>query len=278
MYFYYNKKKKMLLSKFRDFYKITFSKKKTGGRNNRGRITVAHKGGGHKRLYRPISNQVSSPGFIFKMIYNPNRTAHNAGLTTKGQLITCPQNLKIFDIVNNHENIYYDKNWISDENVKQVGSTYPIEFFNVGDYIHNIRIHSLLKNNNSSIKKNQINSWLVRSAGSFAEILEKTSDGVIIRLPSGEHRKIVSNSLASFGAVSNENHFNVSIKKAGRSRWLNKRPTVRGVAMNPIDHPHGGNTSGGRYHLTPWSRLTKGVPTRSLKKKNKMIIKRYNKK
>ena len=105
------------------------------------------------------------------MIYNPNRTAHNAGLTTKGQLITCPQNLKIFDIVNNHENIYYDKNWISDENVKQVGSTYPIEFFNVGDYIHNIRIHSLLKNNNSSIKKNQINSWLVRSAGSFAEIL-----------------------------------------------------------------------------------------------------------
>ena len=151
---------------------------------------------------------------------------------------------------------------------KHVNNIYFLKDFNVGDFVYNIEL-----------KPNK-GGQLARSAGTCGQILQKNKEGfVLVKLPSGEHRLIPENCKAFLGVVSNEEHKNRVIAKAGRSRWLNKRPTVRGVAMNPIDHPHGGGegkTSGGRPSVTPWGHYTKGQPTRK-KKKNKLIIKRYNK-
>lgn len=260
----------MLLSKYKKKeYSLFNRKKKSAGRNNTGRITVAHQGSGHKQLYRQIAFQENlKQGVVINIEYDPNRSGHiakicniNKNLEKNYFYILSPKNLKILD------NITSTNQKKDDENTpKQVGSFYYLNEFNVGDLIYNIE---LFPNKGGQI---------VRAAGTFAQILQKNELYVTIALPSGEHRLISNKCKACFGNVSNENHWNIVIKKAGRSRWLNKRPTVRGVAMNPIDHPHGGNTSGGKHHKTPWSRLTKGRPTRSLKKNNKMIIKSYKKK
>jgi len=256
----------MFLSKYKKkIYSLINRKKKSAGRNNNGRITVAHQGGGHKQLYRQIDFQKSfDNGIVINLEYDPNRSAHIAKIYTsnekiKFKYILAPKNLKILDKIsathllnNNVQNVE-----------KQLGNFYKLSDFNVGDFIYNIEI---LPNTGGQ---------LVRSAGGFAQVLQKLSDNVIIALPSGEHRMFPNTCKACFGNVSNENNNLIIIKKAGRSRWLNKRPTVRGVAMNPIDHPHGGNTSGGIHPKTPWARLTKGLPTRSLKKNSKMIIKKY---
>ncbi len=257
----------MLLSKYKTkIYSLLNRKKKNAGRNNTGRITVAHQGSGHKQLYRKVSFKENfDQGSVVNIEYDPNRSSYIAKICSidiqsnkKYYYILSPKNLKILDIITpTYLNIK------KDYNQKQYGNFYYLNEFKVGDFIYNIE---LLPNKGGQI---------VRSAGTFAQILQKSNDFVTVSLPSGEHRLIPSNCKACFGNVSNEDHYNTIIKKAGRSRWLNRRPTVRGVAMNPIDHPHGGNTSGGRHHKTPWSRLTKGQPTRSWKKKNKMIIKSY---
>jgi large subunit ribosomal protein L2 len=257
----------MLLSKYKKkSYSLFNRNKKNAGRNNTGRITVAHQGGGHKQLYRKISFLENfEKGTVVNIEYDPNRSAHIAKICTKTQnnqnkyyYILSPKNLKILDNISPTNN-----NNSNENNQKQVGNFYYLHEFNVGDFIYNIE---LLPNKGGQI---------VRAAGTFAQVLQKTEEYTTISLPSGEHRLVSSNCKACFGNVSNENHWNVVIKKAGRSRWLNRKPTVRGVAMNPIDHPHGGNTSGGKHHKTPWSRLTKGRPTRSAKKNNKMIVKSY---
>lgn len=259
----------MLLSKYKKkIYSLYNRKKKNGGRNNRGRITVAHQGGGHKQLYRTINFQETfEKGIVINTEYDPNRSANIAKLYSidakkniRFNYIIAPRNLKILDIITSADNATFISN--NEENTeKQVGSFYYLKDFAVGDFIYNIELSP------------NIGGQLVRSAGAFAQVIQKTENFVTISLPSGEHRMVPDTCKACFGFVSNENHANVVIKKAGRSRWLNIRPTVRGVAMNPIDHPHGGNTSGGIHPKTPWARLTKGRPTRSLKKKNKLIIK-----
>lgn len=260
----------MLLSKYKKKSYILYNrKKKNAGRNNTGRITVAHQGGGHKRLYRKINlnfNENIKTGSVVNIEYDPNRSAYIAKICVKDTLnslkyyyILSPKNLKILDIIASLKDVQR----INENNQKQVGNFYYMHEFNIGDFVYNIE---LMPNKGGQF---------VRSAGTFAQILQKTDEFTTISLPSGEHRLISNLCKACYGNVSNENHWNITIGKAGRSRWLNKRPTVRGVAMNPIDHPHGGNTSGGRHHKTPWSRLTKGRPTRSLKKNNKMIVKFY---
>lgn len=257
----------MLLSKYKKkIYSLLNRKKKNAGRNNTGRITVAHQGSGHKQLYRKINFKENfEKGNVVNIEYDPNRSSFIAKICSrdlnnnkKYYYILSPKNLKILDLITP---TYLNKK--NDNNQKQNGNFYFLNEFNVGDFIYNIEL-----------KPNK-GGQIVRSAGTFAQVLQKNVDFITIILPSGEHRLVPSNCKACFGNVSNENHYNTLIKKAGRSRWLNKRPTVRGVAMNPIDHPHGGNTSGGIHPKTPWARLTKGRPTRSLKKNNKLILKSY---
>lgn len=259
----------MKLSKQKKKEFLLLSKKKeNGGRNNYGRITVNHKGGGHKQLYRKIElnsflNNDLDQGFITNIEYDPNRSAFIAKICLKSKnnnlifkYIIAPKEIKVLDTVSlNKNNINYFK-----FNDIEKGNFYFMHEFKVGDLIHNIQ---------PNINKT---STIVRSAGTFAKILKQTSMFSLVQLPSGEERIIPAKSKASLGQISNENYRNIIIGKAGRSRWLNIRPTVRGVAMNPIDHPHGGNTGGGKHPKTPWSRLTKGKPTKNLKKKNKYII------
>jgi len=145
---------------------------------------------------------------------------------------------------------------------KQIGSFYKLTEFERGDSIYNIELWP-----NTGAK-------LVRAGGTFAQVLNKDKNFLTVKLPSKEHRLIPIDCKACFGSLSNENNRTTNWKKAGKSRWLNKRPTVRGVAKNPVDHPHGGNTSGGCHPVTPWARLTKGRPTRSKKKINKLILKK----
>lgn len=240
-------------------------KKKFAGRNNTGRITVAHQGGGHKQNYRKISMQgLNLTGFVVNLEYDPNRTAHLAkvydSLQKTYSYILAPTHIKALDFISP----LTKKNSENEITVlKQIGGCFLLEDLSVGDYIYNIELTP------------GQGGQLVRSAGGFATILQKTPTHVIIKMPSGEHRMILKTCTAFLGNLSNENQMNISWKKAGKSRWLNIRPTVRGVAKNPIDHPHGGNTSGGCHPVTPWARLTKGKPTRSKKKKNFLIIKKY---
>ena len=265
----------MLLSKYKQ--KINYlinRKKKNAGRNNTGRITVAHQGGGHKQAYRKIMFKGNfSKGFVVGLEYDPNRSADLAKICfiknnlKKYYYILAPKNLKILDVIesssNSEENLF-SKNSLDEITIsKQVGSCYFLEEFSIGDYIYNIEI--------SPNKGGQF----VRAGGTSAVILQKINNMVNVKLPSGEHRLIPNQCKAFYGNLSKDDHNKIIWRKAGKSRWLNKRPTVRGVAKNPIDHPHGGNTSGGRHHMTPWSKLTKGKPTRSKKKTNKMILKYY---
>lgn len=231
--------------------------KQKAGRNFQGKITSYHKGGGHKQKYRKINflRNLDSTNIILSIEYDPYRSANIASCydinTQKIDYILAPKNLKIGDIIKTGKNAE-PKN----------GHTLPIANIPIGSFIHNV--------SPTINKKSQIS----RSAGTFSQLIEKTSNYARIKLSSGEHRKLSINCLATIGIVSNELHILTSIGKAGRSRWLSKRPKVRGVAMNPIDHPHGGGegkTSGGRTSVTPWGKPTKNGKTS--RTKNKLIIK-----
>lgn len=234
-----------------------------GGRNNLGRITCFHKGGGHKKLYRKIDfNRINLQGIVTSIEYDPNRTAHIAGIfdqqNNKYSYIICPKGLKVGDLIKSGDNA----------NVK-IGHSLILDKIPLGSFIHNI---STIPN-----KKGQI----ARAAGNYAQLIQKDKKYAKIKLRSGEQRLIFLNCSATLGLVSNENHNLISLSKAGRSRWLNKRPIVRGVAMNPVDHPHGGGqgkTSGGRPSVTPWGKPTKGQPTSNSKNKLILITRKKNNK
>jgi large subunit ribosomal protein L2 len=239
--------------------------KKTGGRNNTGRITTRHIGGGHKRKYRLIDfkrNKWDVEATVERLEYDPNRTAFIAFIRyTDGEVayIIAPQRLKIGDKV-----IAAQKADILP------GNAMPLKSIPIGTIIHNVEM------------KQGRGAQLARSAGSYAQLVGKDGAYAQLRLASGELRLVHENCIATIGAVSNQDHANIKIGKAGRNRWLGKRPTVRGVVMNPVDHPHGGGegkTSGGRHPVSPWGKPTKGARTRKKDKpSNSMIIRRRRKK
>jgi len=223
-------------------------KKNTAGRNHSGKITVYHKGGGHKKKYRKLNliRNKDSLGIITSLEYDPYRTAFIASVYDFMNLnyyyIIAPKNLMIGDIIKSGFNAE-----------AKTGHSLPLMKIPVGSFIHNI-----------TLKENK-KAQLTRSAGTSSQLIEKTSKYCKIILSSGQHKLFSTTCQATIGIVSNEFSFFKTIGKAGRSRWLNNRPTVRGVAMNPIDHPHGGGegkTSGGRSSVTPWGKPTKNGKTR----------------
>jgi large subunit ribosomal protein L2 len=237
--------------------------KRTGGRNNHGRITTKHRGGGHKRHYRIIDfkrKKHDIPATVNAIEYDPNRTARIALLyyaDGEKRYILAPDGLKVgAEIVS------------GEKAAIKVGNALPLEKIPLGMEIHNIEM--------VPGKGGQI----ARSAGSAAQLMAKEGDFALVKMPSGEIRKFRLNCYATIGQVSNVEWDNVSLGKAGRSRWLGRRPRVRGVAMNPIDHPMGGGegkSSGGRHPCSPWGQKSKGLKTRKKRKKSDaMIIKRRN--
>ncbi len=238
---------------------LTEGKSSKGGRNNTGRITVRFRGGGHKRTYRIIDfKRRSHAGLAAKVErieYDPNRTAFIALITYADGVqayILAPQRLAVGDSV------------VSGEQVDiKPGNAMPIGNIPVGTLVHNVEM---------KIGKG---GALARSAGAYAQIVGRDQGYVILRLNSGEQRLVHGQCFATVGAVSNPDHMNINIGKAGRQRWLGRRPHNRGVTMNPIDHPHGGGegrTSGGRHPVTPWGKPTKGKKTRSNKRTDKFIV------
>ena len=225
--------------------------KKSNGRNNQGKITVRHRGGGHKKLYRFISfKRENIKGIIKQIEYDPNRSSYILYLkdNEKFNYILAPNDVKI--------NTYLDSG--SDANI-QIGNALPLRNIPIGSIIHNL-----------SLKQNK-KGQLIRSAGSYAQLIQKYLDKYAkVKLKSGKFINIPLSCYATLGTVSNLEHKNRVIGKAGRSRWLNKRPKVRGVAKNPVDHPHGGGegkTSGGRPSVSFKGIITKGLKTRKKKKK-----------
>jgi large subunit ribosomal protein L2 len=239
---------------------LVTSKKRSGGRNNNGRITADHQGGGHRQLYRKIDfrrEKAGVPAKVAAIEYDPNRTARIALLNYadgEKRYIIHPEGMKVGDIVSSGP----------DSEIKS-GNALPLSNIPLGTMIHNIE---LLPGRGAQ---------LARSAGAAFQLMAKEGDYATIRMGSGEIRLVQSRCMATIGQVGNMEHINVSIGKAGKSRWLGKRPHVRGVAMNPVDHPHGGGegkTSGGRHPCTPWGKPTKGYKTRRNKTTGKLIIKR----
>ncbi|SKA11660.1 50S ribosomal protein L2 [Consotaella salsifontis] len=229
-----------------------------GGRNNHGRITVRFQGGGHKRTYRFIDfkrRKFGVAGTVERLEYDPNRTAFIALIKYEdGELayILAPQRLEPGDQV---------ISGLSGVDVKP-GNAMPLSAIPVGTIIHNVEM------------KPEKGGQIARSAGSYAQLVGREQGMAMLRLNSGEQRLVPGSCLATIGAVSNPDHGNINIGKAGRSRWLGRRPHVRGVAMNPVDHPHGGGegrTSGGRNPVTPWGQPTKGKRTRHNKATDKYI-------
>jgi len=238
---------------------LTEGLSKSGGRNNRGRITAFHRGGGHKRTYRLIDFKrvkFDVVGTIERLEYDPNRTAWIALVKYEdGDLayIVAPQRLTAGDKVISS---------MSTVDVKP-GNAMPLERMPVGTIVHNIEL------------KPRKGGQVARSAGAYAQYVGRDQGWAILRLNSGEQRRVHGTCLATVGAVSNQDHSNTSLGKAGRSRWLGRKPVTRGVAMNPIDHPHGGGegrTSGGRHPVSPWGKPTKGKKTRSNKATDKFIV------
>lgn len=232
--------------------------KKTGGRNSYGRITSRHKGGGHKRRYRLIDfkrDKDDIPARVLSIEYDPNRSARIALLQYadgEKRYILAPQQVKVGDTVYSGERT----------DVKP-GYTMPLKNIPLGTLVHNVEL------------KNGKGGQIARSAGAYVQIMAKEGKYVQLRLASGEVRNVYFECRATVGQVSFPEHENISIGKAGRSRWLGKRPKVRGVAMNPVDHPHGGGegkTSGGRHPVTPWGVPTKGHKTRKKKLSDKYIV------
>jgi len=239
-------------------------KSKSGGRNNNGRITVRHTGGGHKQHYRLVDfkrNKTGVPATVERLEYDPNRTAHIALLKyADGEraYILAPKGLEAGASVESGDHVAI-----------KVGNTLPLRNIPVGTIVHNIEMRPG--------KGGQI----ARSAGAYASIVGKDGAYVLVRLRSGEMRKIHTECKATIGEVGNSEHSLRKLGKAGAKRWRGVRPTVRGVAMNPVDHPHGGGegrTSGGRNPVTPWGVPTKGKKTRSNKRTDNMIVRRRHKK
>ncbi len=252
------------LTKKKPEKKLTQHQTSTGGRNHYGRITSRFRGGGHKQRYRLIEwkrGRIGIPAKVAAIEYDPNRTGRIALLHYADgfkSYILAPEGLRVGDTV------------VSSRNADiKVGNTLSLRYIPLGTIIHNVEL---------KIGKG---AQLVRSAGSQAQLIAKEGDWGQVRLPSGEIRKIHLDCKATIGQVSNPDHANVTIGKAGRSRWLGRRPHNRGVSMNPVDHPMGGGegrTSGGRHPCSPWGQLAKGKKTRHNKRTDSMIIKRRGKK
>ncbi|QDO98943.1 50S ribosomal protein L2 [Ferrovibrio terrae] len=248
------------LHKGRPVKELTEGLKKTGGRNHFGRITTRHIGGGHKRRYRMIDfkrRKFDISAVVERIEYDPNRTAFIALIKyDDGELayIIAPQRLKAGDRV------------VSGEKADiKPGNAMPLKSIPVGTIIHNVEM------------KPGKGGQMARSAGSFVQLVGKDQGMALVRLASGEQRLVQAECMATIGAVSNPDNQNTKLGKAGRKRWMGIRPTVRGVAMNPIDHPHGGGegrTSGGRHPVTPWGKNTKGKRTRNNKRTQNMILRR----
>ena len=237
---------------------LTEGLNKTGGRNNTGRITARRRGGGHKRRYRRIDfkrRKWDIVGVIARLEYDPNRSAFIALVDYEDgeqAYIVAPQRLAEGDKIVAGEAV----------DVKP-GNAMPLKSVPIGTIIHNIEL------------KPGKGAQLTRSAGTFAQLVGRDQGYAIIRMTSGEQRLVPDACMATVGAVSNPDRNNVKLAKAGRKRWMGKRPSVRGVAMNPFDHPHGGGegkTSGGRHPVTPWGKPTKGHRTRSNKATDRFIV------
>lgn len=246
------------LSKFYLLKNKIINKKKKNGKTSNGQIVCRRKGGGHKQRYRLINfnRNKNSIGIITTIEYDPNRSCNIASIydfiNNTYYYILAPMNIKVGDIIKSG----------SDANIFN-GNSLPISMIPIGSIVHNV-----------STKVNK-NSEISRAAGTFSKVIGKNPTTSILQLSSGEQRYVSSRCFVTLGVVSNDAWFLTTLGKAGRSRWLNKRPKVRGVAMNPVDHPHGGGegkTSGGRTSVTPWGKPTKnGKTSRS---KNKLIIKK----
>jgi len=244
---------------------LTEGLRKKGGRNNAGRITARRIGGGHKRRYRIIDfkrTKTGVPATVERLEYDPNRTAFIALINYEDgeqAYILAPQRLKAGDTVVSG----------AGSDIKP-GNALPMQSIPVGTIIHNIEM------------KVGKGGQIARSAGTYAQLVGKDQGYAQLKLSSGELRLVRAECMATIGAVSNPDQQNTNLGKAGRKRWLGKRPSVRGVAMNPVDHPHGGGegrTSGGRHPVTPWGKPTKGARTRSNKKTNGLIMRsRHSKK
>ena len=251
------------LYKGRSFQPLTEPKRKTGGRNNSGRITTRHIGGGHKHHYRVIDfkrNKDDIPAIVERIEYDPNRTAFIALiLYSDGErrYIIAPKNLQVGDEVLS-----------GNSSPINVGNTLELDKIPVGTTLHCIEL------------KPKKGAQIARSAGTSVQYVAKDGAYASLRLKSGEFRKVLTSCRATIGEVSNAEHSLKSLGKAGAKRWLGVRPTVRGVAMNPVDHPHGGGegrTSGGRHPVSPWGTPTKGFRTRNNKRTDSLIIRRRKK-
>jgi len=229
---------------------LTKGQSRKGGRNNNGRITTRHQGGGHKQLYRQIDfkrDNYGIPGRVDRIEYDPNRTAHIALIVFANgdkRYILAPQGLRAGDTVMS-----------GPDAEMRPGNAMQINLIRVGTMLHNVEL------------KPGKGGQMARSAGMSIQLMGKEGMRAIVKLPSGEFRRIDARCMATIGSIANSDHSNRKVGKAGRSRWLGVRPTVRGVVMNPVDHPHGGGegrTSGGRHPVTPW-----GVPTKGHKTRNK---------
>ena len=240
--------------------KLTSSKARTGGRNNFGKMTVRHIGGGHKQKYRVIDflrGKREIPAKVASIEYDPNRTAYIALVNYadgEKRFILAPLNLNVGDTV-----------LASDKADIKPGNNLSLSAIPVGTLVHNIEVEP------------GKGGKLGRSAGNYAQLMAKEGDYCQVKMPSGEIRMIHGRCRATIGQLSNTEHENITIGKAGRSRWLGIRPTNRGVSMNPIDHPHGGGegkSSGGGHPRTPWGVPTKGYKTRNNKRTDAFIVKR----
>ncbi len=244
---------------------LTEGLRKSGGRNNNGRITSFHRGGGHKRLYRMVDfkrNNFGAAGHVDRIEYDPNRTAHIALVVYANgdkRYILAPQGLRPGDTVSSGP----------DAEIRP-GNALPLANVRVGALLHNVEL------------KPGKGGQMARSAGASVQLMGKEGSRAVLRLPSGEFRRVDIRCMASIGVMGNADHSNRKVGKAGRSRWLGIRPNVRGVVMNPVDHPHGGGegrTSGGRHPVTPWGVPTKGHKTRQKNKaSDRDIIRRRKQK
>ncbi|MCF8061546.1 MAG: 50S ribosomal protein L2 [Deltaproteobacteria bacterium] len=239
------------------------SLRKSGGRNSLGRMTARHRGGGHRRLYRIIDFKRRKDGVPAKVTaieYDPNRSANIAllhYLDGEKRYILAPAGLRVGDEI------------VSGETVEvKIGNAAPLRNIPLGSHLHNVELNP------------GQGGKMVRSAGGYAQLMAKEGKNAQLRMPSGEVRMVSLDCRATFGQVGNLDHEKASLGKAGRMRWKGRRPRVRGVAMNPVDHPHGGGegkSSGGRHPVTPWGVPTKGYKTRTRKPSDKMIVKKRKK-
>ncbi|MEQ8249435.1 MAG: 50S ribosomal protein L2 [Alphaproteobacteria bacterium] len=251
------------LWKGRPVKKLTEGMTKKGGRNNTGRITAWHIGGGHKKRYRKVDFKRNKIGVatVERLEYDPNRTAFIALIAYgdgEQSYILAPQRLRVGDKVEAGEGA----------DIKP-GNALALKNIPVGTIVHNVEM------------KPGKGGQIARSAGTYVQLVGKDAGYALLRLASGEQRMVRAECMATVGAVSNPDQQNIKLGHAGRTRWLGKRPTVRGVAMNPIDHPHGGGegrTSGGRHPVTPWGKPTKGAKTRNNKSTDRFIVRRRRKK